>query len=124
MKDFAPVSLWLCYFFTGSLYSAHTSPQRAVFHLLGGERSRGRSHSAGFILWLALCLPISVGASKFSELRGALASLCQPSLCSAFPFRFALCPGGCSNSSVHRMGSAIAWANGNMSAGRWRSFFN
>lgn len=124
MKAFIPVLLWLCQFFTGSLCGANTSPQRAVFLLLGGGRRRGSSHSARFILWLALCLPFSARASKFSELQGALASLCQHSLCFAFPFQFVLCPSGCSNSSVRRVGSTIARAKGNMSAGRWRSFFN
>lgn len=82
MKDFTPVPLWLFHFFTGSLYGVNTSPQRAVFHLLGGGRRRGSSHSAGFIFRLALCLPVSVGASKFNVLQGALVSLsAQPLLC-------------------------------------------
>lgn len=48
-----PLSLLYC-----MVYGANMSPQRAVFHL--GEA--GSSHSAEFILQLALCFPVSVRA--------------------------------------------------------------
>lgn len=60
VKGFAPALLCLCNFFTG-WYMVQTYPLKGLF-FIWEKGEAGSSHSAEFILQLALCFPISVRA--------------------------------------------------------------